>query len=248
MIERWLFKAEEDNDLLRLFLEIFLITILLSFLNILLGGNFLFLVSLTALTMAYPLTKYIRHQDHLELTVAASTKSMVARFDKQVVVCWCIFLAVTLAFAVTFPLIKDASFQEGFVNSISGAVTQESIGFSKILFNNLNVAVLTGLIALISTSGLIFVLFWNASILVYVLSKAASAIDSSWLFVSLLGHGLLEIGGYVFIGLAASLLSYRFERYRRFSKDVDKVLMKNVALLLILSFAFILAGAIVEIL
>lgn len=248
MLERWIFQAEEELDFLKLFVEIFVLTICLAFVNSLIGGNFLFLVALTSITLAYPITKYIRHQDHLELTRYQTEHSLFGRLNRQLLVGWCVFLAVTLAFLITFPLLKDVSFQANFISSITGAITQSSIGFNKIVLNNLFVAFMVGIIALISTSGLVFVLLWNSSILVYVIASAVTIADGFNILVRSIGHGLLEIAGYILMGLAASLLAYRFERFKRFPKEANLILLKHVIFITLLSILFIVVAAILEVL
>ena len=248
MLERWIFKAEEELNFFKLFVEIFFLVILLSGINYLLGGNFIFLVALTSVTLAYPITKYIRRQDHLDLERFDDKKNFFERIEKELIVGWCLFLAVTSAFIVSYPLLKDVSLQANFYNSISGAITHPEMGFLGILSHNIYVALIVGLISLISTSGLIFTLTWNSSILVYVIVKAANFSESLGVFLGSIGHGLLEIAGYIFIGLAASLISYRFERYKRYPNSVNKTFAKDIWIMTAISISFIFFAALFEVL
>jgi uncharacterized membrane protein SpoIIM required for sporulation len=246
MLERIIFKDEEESNFIKLFVEIFFIFICLCFLNVLLGGNYLFLVALTSISIAYPVVKYIRRQNHLELLEDDLANSL-NHFNRQIMVTWLVFVAATLAFMLTFTLLKDYSFHAKVVSSITGNITQITYSLSDILLNNLYVAFLTFLIALISTSGLLFVIIWNASILAFVLAQASTFVESFGMFFGYIGHGLLEIAGYVLIGLAASILSYRIERYKRYNKEANKHLLKQFFVLLFLGVLLILIGALAEV-
>lgn len=245
MLERIIFKDEEDSSFIKLFVEIFIIFLLLCFLNILLGGNYLFLVAITSISIAYPVVKYIRRQNHLEL-IDENINHSLNYFNRQMLVGWVIFVAATLAFLLTFTLLRDFTFHEMIVSQITGNITG-NISFMDILLNNLYVGFLTFLVAFISTSGIIFILVWNASVLAYVLAQASTFSQTSIMFLHFISHGLLEIGGYILIGLAASILSYRIERYKRYNKFASKHLLKQFFLLLMLGLGLILIAAIVEV-
>lgn len=246
MLDRWIYNAESKGNFISLFTESFVLIIFLSFINVLLGGNYLFLVTLTSVGLAYPATKYIRKKDHEVLVNKDST--VLDFFNNQIFVFWCFFLATVLAFLIIFPLISDYSFQENFVRSVSGNLVRPDISFAEIFFHNLYVALITFMIAFVSSSGLVFVLVWNASILTYVIAQATTIVGSLSMLSRYVGHGLIEIAGYILIGLAGSLLSYRFERYGRYSAKSNTVMLKYSLYTIGASFAFILVGAIIEVL
>ncbi|MFT4326283.1 MAG: stage II sporulation protein M [Candidatus Woesearchaeota archaeon] len=245
MLERWIFNDEENAHFLRLFTEMFIVFLVVSFLNYFIKGNFLFLVALSSISVAYPVTKYIRREDHNEL-FDHSMSDVLQRFDRQMLVFWVIFIAATIAFIITFGLLTDTTFHANIVESVSGRMVNPDLSFSDIFFNNLYVGFITFLVALVSTSGIIFIIVWNASMLTYVLAQSGTRISSLTMMFSYLGHALLEIGGFVMLGMAASLLSYRIERFKRFDRHANKVLFINFSLLVIIGIVLIFLGALVE--
>lgn len=271
MLDRFILKTEFSQNYFVLFIISFLIGIILAFVNYFIGGNSLFLVALISLALAYPITNYARKMDRKMVDEFNTTKFFVKRYKKELVLFWTLFLGILLSiiFSMSFNLITDMSYQEMFVQKISGNITQSDFGFGVVLLNNLKVAFFTFIISFLVFSGLIFVIVWNASILGYYLYNLGSFGESFFNFLLLFPHALLEIGGYIFAGIAGAILAYRidlaysskyYEKYnpkkkeyelkpdrrQTFSKILNKRLFIDFGYLLLLSFVFILVGSFIE--
>lgn len=241
MLERLLFRAENEEKYLLLFLELLVVFIFLLLFNRLLGGDYLFLVALCSLSISYPVTKFIRKIDHTEL-LPHTVRDIVELFRRQLIVFWIVFITSVLVFAIGFSHIKNTSFHQAVISALSGFMINTDLSFFDIFLNNISVGFLGMGIAFISTSTLVFLIIWNASLLAYVVQSAQN-------ITALLGylpHGLLEIGGFVLLGLAGSLTSYRLERYSRFTADANRYLFRNVALLLVFGIILITMAAFFE--
>jgi len=246
MLERLIFSAENEKKYLILFSELFAVFLIMSLFNYFLGGNYIFLVALSALSVSYPITKFIRRLDHEEL-FKHSIADTILLFKRQILVFWLIFISSTLTFLLTFNLLKDTSFHQLVITSLSGFMINPNLTFTEILLNNLFVGFLGFGVAFISTSGLVFLIIWNASLLAYVVQN----ISELPFYISLLGylsHGLLEIAGFVLLGLAGSLISYRLERFSRFDRSANKFLLRNFILLIVFGIFLITIGAFFEVL
>jgi len=246
MFERLLFKAEKRINVLQIMLYTVIITVLLGIVNIFIGGNALFLVALDSLALSYPVVNYVRSMDREELKTRMEQKTLLRRHSTELIVFWSIFIAAVIGMAVVFPFQKDFTSQESFLHSVTGNATHTSSLFKTILLNNIRVLVLTFIISLISFSALLFVLFWNASILVYSLSKFTSISAAVSRGVQILPHGLIEIGGYVMAGIAGSIIAYRVDRWKKFDHRLDGEFIKDVLILMIGSVLLVVVGAMIE--
>jgi uncharacterized membrane protein SpoIIM required for sporulation len=176
------------------------------------------------------------------------TKLLIFRHQKELIVFWGIFLGVLLGFLllIYFNLATDFTYQKQFIENTSGMITQQTNDFLLILTNNLKVAFYTFIISFLVLSALIFVIIWNASILAYFLSNLDSFKIISIKLISILPHAFLEIGGYVFAGIAGSILAYRVDRKNKFNHNLNKEFFKDISILIISAVVMILVGAILE--
>jgi uncharacterized membrane protein SpoIIM required for sporulation len=248
MLEHYLLDAEKKGKVGWIFIITFTIIFITAIVNFFLGGNSLFLVSLVSLTLSYPVVNYVRSMNREKIELKMDEETLLRRHASELLVFWTIFVAAVVGLAVTFPFQLDFTFQEAFLSQITGYVTEGQLPFSMILLNNLKVLGFTFVISVISFSALIFVLIWNASIVVYSLSKYPSVIDSLRSGVLLIPHGLLEIGGYVMIAIAGSIIAYRIDRWKKFDHRMDVEFVKDVSTLIVSAIALVFVGAILEVL
>ena len=249
MLERFFLHAEKTHNYLVIIGISFLVSVLLSIVNYFIQGNSLFLVALIALSLSYPIVNYLRQQTKKEFTTTSTFKEFFERYENELAIFWGVFLGITLGFYAGIPLLDNLDAQENFATAVNGYITQGELGFEKILFNNLVVGFFTFLLSVISFSGLVLVLSWNASILAYYVWSFTTLKESVVVGLMVLPHGLLEIAGYVLLAIAGSLLSYKLDT--NFSKRkfvLSKQVIKDITLLIILGISFILIGAFFEVL
>ena len=128
----------------------------------------------------------------------------------------------------------------------------------KIFANNIFVLLITFILSFLFGSGAIFVLSWNASVIaVYagalVRLSVAKGVSpylayAYWLPNSLLSislHGIPEILGYFFAGLAGGILSVGIIREKLYSEEMKKVFFDSTVFLSISIFS-IFIGAFIE--
>ena len=90
-----------------------------------------------------------------------------------------------------------------------------------------------------------FIIVWNASILgVYIGYLAENITHIPVVALSFLPHGLPEIGGYLFAGMAGGILSASL--IRRHSMDITKKIFVDCLLLLAIGAVLILVAAGIE--
>lgn len=130
--------------------------------------------------------------------------------------------------------------------------------FSTILVNNLLVMAICFVFSLFYSTGAIFLLSWNASVLGIAVGQGAKQLCSSYALPTLLGaplippvllsyafHGLPEFLGYIFAGLAGGLLSVAISRHKE-NKKHRMFVLKDSLLLFLVGVLFIFLGAIIE--
>lgn len=248
MFETYLLDQERKHHVVKLAILSFLITIILGYVNSFLGGNALFLVALVALALAYPLVSYILSMDDEELRKNMSSKNLLRRHSVELSIFWTVFIGIVVGMYVVFQFgwIADYTYHELFVENVSGMATNMDAPMVTILLNNLGVVFFTFILSIISFSGLIFVLSWNASLLAYYLYSIANPSKALLVGLSILPHGLLEMGGYILVGIAGSLVAYKLERRKKFGHDLNKEFFKDFALLLGIGILLVVVGAIIE--
>ncbi|MDA3855708.1 MAG: stage II sporulation protein M [Candidatus Woesearchaeota archaeon] len=272
MLEEILFDSEKENNFLKISFITIIITITLGMLNYFLGQISFLLVSLVSLALSYPLISYIKKIDRDTIDEFQNKKNIFKRYNKELVVFWSIFIGAIIGFYIlnSTGLTNDFTYEESFISSTSGMITQTTLDFITIFTNNLKVALFTFIISFIVFSGLIFVLVWNASIVAYYLFTFSSYKQALFTGLTILAHGLLEIGGYIFIGLAGGILAHRLnlayksknytlknkdsskdikkDRRNTFKKIVNKRLFLDLSYLIIIGITFIFIAATLEVL
>jgi len=248
MFEKLLLEAEKKGFLFRVFFITFLIVLALASVNYFIGGNALFLVAFVSLALSYPVIQYIRTMNKEEISYGLPASDLLRRHERELLIFWSIFVAAVIGFYVVSPLMTDVTYQEAFVNNMTGLATGFNLSFGTILFNNLVVLFFTFILSFLAFSGLIFVLIWNASIVAYYLYSLNSHQIAFMTAAALLVHGLLEIGGFVLGGIAGALLAYNIDARNLLSRRMEAVIMRDLAILIGGAIFLIVLGAIVEVL
>jgi uncharacterized membrane protein SpoIIM required for sporulation len=249
MLDNFIFKSEKNYSFFRVFLGCFILTLIISFFNYFIGGDFLFLVALVSMALVYPVINFILSFNKEELEKQMSCRVLFLRHEREMLVFLSLFFAVTLGFFISsFYFISDFTYQKSFINLISGNFLDFSNSFFLILINNLLVGFFTFLISMLIFSGFVFVLVWNASILAYFMYSLKSSSSIFISFISILPHLLFEIGGFILAGFAGTVVAYKFYRRDKFGHNFDKEFFKDLLILILMSFIFIFLGAVIEIL
>lgn len=268
MLDRFILNIEESHRYALLIPVMIIITIILAIFNRFIGGNSIFLVALISLTLAYPSTKFAHSMERKDIETIAKSRSFFGRYKKEFFLFISIFIGVCIGMLISAPLISDFSYQESFVNKIQGNAISEEIQFKEVLINNLNVILITFIISFLLYSGLIFVLIWNASIIIYYLYNLGSYEKIFYTTLLIVPHGFLEIAGYILAGISGGILSFRIDNaysskfYKVYDKQgniklkpdrrntlkklLNKRFYKEMSILFFLSIVLILLGAIVE--
>lgn len=224
MFERLVLELSDSES----YLDVFLLSGFFTILSILLvqhlvvfrldvidlGG--LVAVLLTSLAVSYPFVRYLIEEEQAELAQRWSEKKLLHRHAEQIELYMVFFLAVTLAFAVATFLVPESFFQVQFsvLESIRGPTGGATLqgAFMGIVTNNLWVFLITFVLTFFLSSGILFILVWNASVLgVLIGALANTALHIPYITLFYVPHGVLEIGAYVIAGIAGALLSYRVE-------------------------------------
>ncbi|MDY6774086.1 MAG: stage II sporulation protein M [Candidatus Nanohaloarchaea archaeon] len=262
MFERLTMKYSDSEN----YLDIFFLSFFFAFLSVLLvhhmiafqvGGNTLggvISVLLTSLAVSYPFVRYLLEEEEMEISENWTEKKLLERHAHQMELYVSFFLGTTLGFALSSFFVPKAFFsiQSQVLETIrspTGMVVGNTV-FQEIVRNNLWVFSITFVLAFFISSGILFILAWNASVLgVLIGNLADSAFHVPMVTLFYLPHGLLEVGGYVFAGIAGSLLSYKIEE-GVLEEDHEGVwrVVKDSAVILVLGVLLILLAAGIEVL
>jgi len=212
-------------------------------------------VLLTSLAVSYPFSRHLLLREKQEVAKDWSETHLLKRHAEEIELYLSFFLGTTIGFAFSTFFVPDSFYtiQQDVLQSI-GAPTGQVIGstfFMEIVKNNLWVFAVTFILTFFITSGIVFVLAWNASVLgVLIGTLSSSIIEVPLLTVPYLPHGLLEIAGYVLAGIAGALLSYEAELilFEESDMSTDIVLSKDVLTLVILGVGCIVLAGIIEVL
>jgi len=143
---------------------------------------------------------------------------------------------------------KIFSNQIATIAQITGSFSSKEI-FSKILINNLIVMCLCFVFSLFYSTGAIFLISWNASVMGVAVGQGAreflGVVSVPIVLLSYLPHGFFEFLGYVFAGIAGGILSIAVTRHRE-SKKHRSFVLKDSLILFLLGVLFIFFGAIIE--
>ncbi|MCK4428918.1 MAG: stage II sporulation protein M [Candidatus Aenigmarchaeota archaeon] len=137
----------------------------------------------------------------------------------------------------------------GSMTKTTGRLMEGGI-FSKILFNNIGVVIICFAFSLFYSSGAIFLISWNASVLGIVVGQGAKQLlglpSIPLVLLSYLPHGIPEFLGYILAGIAGGILSVALARHKE-EKEHFMFVLKDSLLLLCVSLLFVLIGTIIEV-
>ncbi len=221
----------------------------------------LFALAFALISSAYIMTAIIRKEELMEENAIRKhySKRFWERHQKDMLIFLYFFGGATLAFAVWTMLLPVSTFQVQISSicgmrpylsacgsmGITGAVTDSAYSFQTILVNNLEVTLFSFIFAFIFGAGAAFIILWNAGILgIYIGLISKNIMDIPVNSIRFLPHGIPEIAGYIFAGLAGSLISIAV--IRKADKDILKVVVWDSLKVLVLGVALIFIGALVE--
>jgi uncharacterized membrane protein SpoIIM required for sporulation len=140
--------------------------------------------------------------------------------------------------------------QRHIISDITGNVTEPDI-FSKILLNNLGVMTICFVFSLFYSTGAIFLIAWNASVLGVVVGQGAQSLlgyhSIPAVLMLYIPHGSFEFLGYILAGIAGGILSISLSRHKE-SPNHFRFIMKDSLLLLVLAAIMLWIGAWIEVL
>lgn len=224
------------------------------------GTNSGFIVVLfVIIPSAYFITVFIKKEEEMEETALEKHLygSFWARHEKDILVLLFYFFGLTLAFSVWSFFLPQTFFEaqitkineiQGMASGMTGQATGAAAGpaaFSRILVNNLQVMFFSFIFSFIFGAGAIFIIAWNASVLgVYIGQLSKYVWHIPIVYLSFLPHGIPEIAGYLFAGLAGGLMSAAI--IRKNTNEVLKVVAVDVVKILLVGIALIVLGAGIE--
>jgi len=199
---------------------------------------------------------------------------LLKEHNKAIIFFVFLFLGITFSFALGYVLSppeiitdlfsKQTATIQNINNQVSGNMIEQLSIFTKIFFNNLNVLAFAILFAFIYGAGAIFILTWNASVIGTAvgnfirsnLTEYATAVGltkfSAYFGVVSLGllrysiHGIPEIIGYFYGGLAGGIISVAIAKKHYKSEKFTNILF-DVSELLLISLSFLLVAAFLEV-
>jgi len=229
--------------------------IISSFLNQ--GGLFLvFLITLVILPLTIKQLKYEeRRREYDHFWNYLYSLGFFSRHKDLIIAYFYLILGITLSISVSYLIlptkISSSIFSDQIltISSITGNATKSAI-FSKILFNNIGVMVVCFAFSLFYSSGAIFLISWNASVLGVVVGQGAKNLmgipSIPLVLLSYFPHGIFEFTGYILAGIAGGILSIALARHKESRKHFLFVLQDSL-LLFAMGIVFIFIGAIIEV-
>ena len=206
------------------------------------------LITMASIPLINRMLRYEEYEDEKMM----ETHTFFQRYGDVILAYVTFFSGMIIAMSLSFVILPDQVAETVFdeqineINIIRGKFTFGS-KFFEILMNNISVLMLSFLFSFLFGSGAIFILGWNASVLsaaIGLLAKASGgvkAVPSAVLMF--LPHGSFEIGAYFIGAIAGGLVSAAVMRKR--SLKFWHVVRDSMKLL-ILSFIFLLLGAVIE--
>lgn len=246
------------------------------------GQNYagIIVVLFLSLGMSYPFVRYLLGEEEREIS-GDIEGTLLQRHAAELKLYLSFFLGATIAFAFSRFFVADSfySVQCSVLKVLGRAITdnceilidQSALGatgvsftglatggpsFLMIFTNNLWVYIATFLLAFFLSSGLLFILAWNASVLgVWVGTVSASVLNSAAFVPAIvllyLPHGIPEIAAYIFAGFAGSLLSRESEAlffHESGARDTSTVVLRDVVTMVVIGFGLLILGAFIEVL
>jgi uncharacterized membrane protein SpoIIM required for sporulation len=220
------------------------------------------IISITCAPIMYSIMKIEERKD-IDLE---TEKTIMKEHLRAILFYLFLFLGLTIAFAFWYLALPNATtsilfnVQTSTISSITGNAAQPTGDFVIILLNNLKVLSFCILFSFLFGLGAIFILAWNASVLgaaigSFIQTFLSSIVHASSIdFFKAMGcsiikyfiHGLPEIIGYLFAGLAGAIISFAIINKDFRTKNFQKVLM-DVADLLLLALLFLFMAALIEV-
>ena len=199
---------------------------------------------------------------------------LIREHNKAIVFLMFLFFGITLSFVAWYIFLppnvigytfdKQIATIQAINNQVAGNAYQQFSAFSKIFFNNVKVLSFAILFAFIYGAGAIFILTWNASVIGTAignfirsnLSDYAGLLGfdkfSSYFNVISVGllryilHGIPEILAYFYGGLAGGIISVAVVK-KHYKDEKFSHILFDVSELLIISLAFLLVAAFIEV-
>jgi uncharacterized membrane protein SpoIIM required for sporulation len=214
----------------------------------------IFTVLFVIIPSAYFITQWIKREERFE-EIAIRKYHRMSFWDKHgnyILLSLFFFAGLTLAFSVWAYALPGDFFQVqsskiNQIQGVTGALTHGDLGsFVRILNNNLQVTAFAFLFSLFFGAGAVFIIAWNASILgVYISQLSRHVLEIPWWSIFFLPHGVPEIGGYIFAGLAGGLISAAI--LRKNDRKILRVIVLDSMKLLAVAVAMIILGAAIEV-
>lgn len=254
MLEYFVLKGK--NRYLKTFIYSLIISLILIYISYRYVNfyNSLMAVILISLSLAYPFTRILKGEESLEerFIRKIGEHNILIKHFREILIYLLIFLSISFSFVIASKFLPNSFFspQINTIKSITGGLTSKE-AFIIIFQNNLRVFLVTFLISLIVSAGMILVLVWNASVFgVFLYKETLSLIQSPLLALFYLPHGIFEISAYIIAGLSGSLISHEFEHINNinYRKHIIPYVILDALILLAIGFILILAGAVIEVL
>ena len=251
-------KSVRENPI-NIFILSIIGTIVAVIISHFLGLSGLFLTFLITLSLLPIMIRYIRYEESRKeydhFWNYCYSLNFFERHGDLILSYFCMIFGVSLVIAGAYFVLPAEtnslifSDQTKVVSQITGGVTTGDI-FSKILFNNLGVMLVCFVFSLFYSSGAVFLIAWNASVLGVVVGQTAKTMMSMsaipLLLLSYMPHGIFEFLGYILAGIAGGLLSIALARHKE-SKRHFLFVLKDSLFLLFIGVVVIFIGAGVEV-
>ncbi|MFP4402307.1 MAG: hypothetical protein ACLFPL_03660 [Candidatus Nanoarchaeia archaeon] len=247
MFERFIEHKLKLNELFSVFIYVFFMTSFLFSIALYFEISFYAFLILIAVTLSYPFTQFLKHDDNKELFHKQSELSLLQRHARELLATWTIFLALVFGFfvALSYAQFVPTNLQD-FSIGLTGLLN-ETVEFLPLLINNLGIFFLAFLLSFISISALFFIVQWCALLFALKMYQLGQVMPILTLTLLSLSSTLLEVGGYIIAGFCGILLSLRFDIHKKkFKTSVDKQLLKDITILLSIGIVFIIIGVILE--
>ena len=246
MLEQLLIKAEFSKNLISIFFITFIITLITGVLNYFISGNFLILITLSCLFLAYPIINFL-NKEYFNFTSFSFKKILEIELN-DIKIFLTFFLSLFFAFLIllNLNLITDVSYIKNNVDNITGNFLNDTF-FLKILINNLYAILFTFLLSVITSSGFILTIIYNSAIFSYFIyiSENLGLVN----FLLVLPHGIVEISGFILAGFAGFLLSLKINNLiKKENNSKYNFSIREVLFILLISVLLIFFAAFLEVL
>ncbi|MFW6024745.1 MAG: stage II sporulation protein M [Candidatus Woesearchaeota archaeon] len=263
----------------RVFFYSFIVSVLAVILSYYLFHDFASIASLAFIVIGLLpfVNKILKVEEGVDVTLS-SEKEMMKEHRKAIKVFLYIFLAISLAYLLFYLILPTEAINVLFnyqietitnINSVSGSSNMagnmvSSHPFFIILLNNLRVLIFCIIFSFIYSSGAIFVMAWNASLISVaigsfirngisqLLNSFGSLSGFNYVHIFSVGilryflHGVFEVVAYLFAALAGGIISYAVINHHYQSKRFYNVVFDSFDLI-VLSIIFLIIGALIEI-